>query len=101
LINNVLKESWKFGSKIWAIEDGYIIEKSSNQVMDSKYWWAGMNVILSDKQDNESSQKWEEVKLDGDWMKLKHPERELFLHVSEDGEELTIEEDSKGMLHFI
>jgi hypothetical protein len=54
------------------------------------------NEILSDKQANKSSQKWEEVKLDGAWMKLKHPESGLFLHVSEDGEKLTIEEDSKG-----
>ena len=47
-----------------------------------------------------ASQKWEEVKLDGGWMKLKHPEGELFLHVSEDGEKLTIEEDSTGKVHF-
>ena len=70
--------------------------------MDSKrIYTGGSDVILSDKQENESSQKWEKVKLDGDWMKLKHPEGGLFLHVSEDGEKLTIEEDSKGMLHFI
>ena len=102
LINRVLNESWKFGSKIWSIEDGYIIEKSSKQVMDSEYvWTAGRDLILSDKKENESSQKWEKVKLDGDWVKLKHPEGGLFLHVSEDGEKLTTEEDSKGMLHFI
>ena len=61
----------------------------------------GEDVILSNKQDNESSQKWEEVKSDGDWVKLKHPVGGLFLHASEDGEKLTIEEDSKGMLYFI
>ena len=67
-----------------------------------RIYTGGYDVILSDKQDNESSQKWEKVKSDGDWMKLKHPEGEtLFLHVSEDGEKLTTEEDSKGMLHFI
>ena len=96
----VLNESWKYGSKIWSIEDGYIIEKSSKQVMDSEYELDGEDVILSDKQANKSSQKWEEVKLDGGWMKLKHPESGLFLHVSEDGEKLTIEEDSKGKVHF-
>ena len=70
---------------------------SSKQVMDSEYnTLSGQDVILSGKKENESTQKWEEVKLDGDWMKLKHPEGGLFLHVSEDGEKLTIEEDSKG-----
>ena len=68
--------------------------------MDSNYLLAGENVILSEKKVNKSSQKWEEVKLDDGWMKLKHPESGLFLHVSEDGEKLTIEEDSKGKFHF-
>ena len=73
--------------------------------MDSQFEYGeygfkpGEDVILSNKQDNKSSQKWEEVKLDG-WMKLKHPEGGLFLHVSEDGEKLTIEEDSKGKVHY-
>ena len=73
------------------------------QVMqDEGYgFFEGYDVILSEKQENKSSQKWEEVKSDGDWVKLKHPEGGLFLHVSEDGEKLTIEKDSKGMLHFI
>ena len=64
----------------------------------------GEDVILSNKQDNESSQKWEEVKSDGDWVKLKQPSKIRFLrflNVSEDGEKLTIERDSEGMLHFI
>ena len=65
----------------------------------------GYDVILSEKQENDElvrkTQKWEEVKLEGGWMKLKRPERVLFLHVSEDGEKLTTEKDSKGMLHFI
>ena len=85
------------------MEDGYIIEKSSKQVMEDEgglVRLSGKDVILSDKQANKSSQKWEEVKLDGGWMKLKHPEGGLFLHVSEDGEKLTIEEDSKGKDHF-
>ena len=84
------------------MEDGYIIEKSSKQVMEDEgglVRLSGKDVILSDKQANKSSQKWEEVKLDGDWMKLKNPGG-LFLHVSEDGEKLTIEEDSKGKDHF-
>ena len=98
----VLNESWKYGSKSWSMEDGYIIEKSSKQVMDSKMIYSGgSDVILSNKEENKSSQKWEKVKMDGDWVKLKHPEGGLFLHVSEDGEKLTLEEDSKGMLHFI
>ena len=99
----VLNENWKYGSKIWSIEDGFIIEKASKQVMEDEggyIYLAGQDVILSDKQSNKSSQKWEEVKLDGGWMKLKHPEGGLFLHVSEDGEKLTIEEDSKGKVHF-
>ena len=103
LINMVLNENWKYGSKIWFIEDGYIIEKSSKQVMDNEggyIYLAGKDVILSQKQENKSSQKWEEVKLDGGWMKFKHPEGGLFLHVSEDGEKLTIEEDSKGKVYF-
>ena len=85
------------------MEDGYIIEKSSKQVMEDEgglVRLSGKDVILSDKQANKISQKWEEVKLDADWMKLKHPEGGLFLHVSEDGEKLTIEEDSKGKVHF-
>ena len=36
LINIVLNESWKHGSKRWSMEDGYIIEKTSKQVMDSE-----------------------------------------------------------------
>ena len=82
------------------MEDGYIIEKSSKQVMDNEYGLKGEDVILSDKQVNKTTQQWEAVKLDGDWIKLKHPEGKLFLHVSEDGEKLT-KEDSKGLLHFI
>ena len=96
----VLNESWKYGSKSWSMEDGYIIEKASKQVIDSEYEnLKGNDVILSDKQANKISHKWEEVKLDADWMKLKNPVG-LFLHVSEDGEKLTIEEDSKGKVHF-
>ena len=68
--------------------------------MDSEYLWAGQDVTLNYKQYNDS-QKWEEVQSDGDWVKLKHPELGHFLHVSEDGEKLTIEEDSKGISHFI
>ena len=69
--------------------------------MDTEYVnLEGEDVILSDKQANKSSQKWEAIKLDGDWIKLKHPESRCFLHVSEDGEKLTIEEDSKGKVHF-
>ena len=48
---------------------------------------------------NKTNQKWEAVKLDDDWIKLKHPESGCFLHVSEDGEELTIEDDSTGKVH--
>ena len=99
LINMVLNESWKYGSVIWSIEDGYIIEKSSKQVMDNEYGLEGEDVILSDKQVNKTTLQWEIVKLDGDWMKLKNPGG-LFLHVSEDGEKLTIEEYSKGKVHF-
>ena len=70
--------------------------------MDSQYnMLSGEDVKLSDKKENKSSQKWEVVKADGDWIMLKHPEGKLFLHVSEDGEKLTKEEDSKGLLHFI
>lgn len=61
----------------------------------------GHDVYLSEKQENKSSQQWEEVKSDGGWVKLKQPKGGLFLHVSEDGEKLTIEKDSKGMLLFI
>ena len=79
-----------------------MIEESSKQFMScGEYVFSGRDVLLSEKQDNESNQKWEEVKLDGDWMKLKQTKRGRFLHVSEDGEKLTIEEDSEGMLHFI
>ena len=39
LINMVLNESWKYGSKSWSMEDGYIIEKSSKQVMDTEFEW--------------------------------------------------------------
>ena len=70
--------------------------------MESQYdMLSGEDVILSDKKENEPSQKWEEVKADGDWVMLKHPRGKLFLHVSEDGEKLTKEEHSKGLLHFI
>ena len=100
LINMVLNESWKYGSKSWSLEDGYIIEKFSKQVMDNEYDLEGEDVILSDKQANKTTQQWEAVKLDGDWIKLKHPKSGFFLHVSEDGERLTIEEYSKGKVHF-
>ena len=95
----VLNESWKYGSKSWSLEDGYIIEKFSKQVMDNEYELEGEDVILSDKQANKTTQQWEAVKLDGDWIKLKHSKSGYFLHVSEDGEKLTIEKDSKGKDH--
>ena len=70
--------------------------------MDSIFSEAGAEIFLMEKAVNEPSQKWEEVKMDGDWMKLKKPGKGLFLHTSEDGKRLTVEEEySKGMLHFI
>ena len=97
MINKSAGTDWVFGSKFWAIKDGFVVEHQTGNVLDIEGGSLVRNkpVILYPKHGG-SNQKWEVVT--EDWMKIRNPESGLCLQVTNFGQDLTVIE---GGLHII
>ena len=90
MVNKSVGINWVFGSKHWLIEDGFIVDQQTGKVLDIEGGNPRYPVIVYPKNGG-ANQKWEVVPTD-DWMKLRNPKSGLYLQVSKNGQNLTVEE---------
>ena len=96
LVNKSVGINWVFGSNRWLIEDGFIVDQQTGNVLDIEggVGASPSNPVILYPKHGQANQKWEVVPTD-DWMKLRNPESGLCLQLSKNGQELTVE----GKIH--
>ena len=92
MINKSFGTDWVFGSNCWVIEDGFVVDQQTGNVLDIAGGARKRNPVILYPKHGGAHQKWEFVPID-DWMILKNPGSGLCLHVSKNlRQELTVEE---------
>ena len=97
LINKVFNMEWKYGETQFRIDNTNRIHKTNTgealTVYEGKTKCAGVQVELGACTNNLNQQFEIEKEEDSDWFRLKNKESGLYLQVSRDGKDLSLQTD--------
>ena len=110
LVNKALGHNWKYGSAVWNIKNGNIIDiadVATGKVLVPKDGKPlNGNVVHMETKNKFQNQKWQFVKgsdmelAQSGWKKIKHKTSGYHLEISESGHELTVQGIIKKSLNY-